>query len=234
MKSYFFNAEPTTDLVKHPSGYDRAYDADDHAAFFAPFLEEAGVLGGKDRNACQIYVRARLTLGIRPGAAYVGGRLVVFDGSETVTAFNGCRIVARMNKSVDVRAFQLLAVTELVRTDAIYDLELAQVAVSGETVTATDTRTFLVSAVRPPVYVVAVSLTAAGWSNKSQTITVQGVQANELKQLIQPAPAAASSAAYYNAGIRCSGQAANRLTFTADAAPTANLTVYVVIQELEA
>lgn len=80
----------------------------------------------------------------------------------------------------------------------------------------------------------AVTLSASGWdsSSKTQTATVSGVLANETKQLITPAPAAASQAAYYNAGIRCTNQAANSLTFTAKTIPTADLTVYVTIQEV--
>ena len=82
----------------------------------------------------------------------------------------------------------------------------------------------------------AVTLSASGWNSaaKTQTVTVSGVLANETKQLITPAPAAASQAAYYNAGIRCTGQEADKLTFTAKTIPTVNLTVYVVIQEVVA
>lgn len=81
----------------------------------------------------------------------------------------------------------------------------------------------------------AVTLSASGWdSSKAQTVTVSGVLADETKQLITPAPAAASQAAYYNAGIRCTGQAANSLTFTAETIPSTNLTVYVTVQEVSA
>ena len=83
---------------------------------------------------------------------------------------------------------------------------------------------------------IAVTLSASGWnsSSKTQTVTVSGVLADETKQLITPAPAAASQAAYYNAGIRCTGQAANSLTFTAETIPSTNLTVYVTVQEVSA
>ena len=78
----------------------------------------------------------------------------------------------------------------------------------------------------------AVTLSASGWnsSSKTQTVTVSEVLANETKQLITPTPAASSQAAYYNAGIRCTNQAENSLTFTAKTIPTADLTVYVTIQ----
>ena len=82
----------------------------------------------------------------------------------------------------------------------------------------------------------AVTLSASGWNSsaKTQTVTVSGVLADETKQLITPAPAAASQAAYYSAGIRCTGQEADSLTFTAKTIPTADLTVYVTIQEVRA
>lgn len=92
---------------------------------------------------------------------------------------------------------------------------------------------------------VTVILTADGWTNTmapvepggeavghQQTVTVPGVVASEIAQLITPTPAIASQSAYYEAGIMCTGQAANSLTFTCQTVPTSNLTVYVVIQPL--
>ena len=83
---------------------------------------------------------------------------------------------------------------------------------------------------------VTVTLSSSGWDStaKTQTITVSEVLADETKQLITPTPAIASQTAYYNAGIRCTGQSANSLTFTAKTIPTADLTVYVTIQEVGA
>ena len=81
-----------------------------------------------------------------------------------------------------------------------------------------------------------VTLSASGWNSsaKTQTVTVTGVLADETKQLITPTPAIASQTAYCNAGIRCTGQSANSLTFTAKTIPTADLTAYVTIQEVVA
>ena len=92
----------------------------------------------------------------------------------------------------------------------------------------------LVDMVKPKQ--VSVTLSASGWnsSSKTQAVTVSGVLADETKQLITPTPAIASQTAYYNAGIRCTGQSANNLTFTAKTIPTADLTVYVTIQEVRA
>ena len=81
---------------------------------------------------------------------------------------------------------------------------------------------------------VTVTLPASGWSSNTQTVTVNGVLADETKQLIQPMPAIASQAAYYAAGILCTNQAANSLTFTCQEAPSSDLTVYVVIQGVSA
>ena len=81
---------------------------------------------------------------------------------------------------------------------------------------------------------VTVTLPASGWSSNTQTVTVNGVLADESAQLIQPMPAMASQSAYYGAEVLCSGQAANSLTFTCQTVPTADLTVYVVMQEVGA
>lgn len=84
-----------------------------------------------------------------------------------------------------------------------------------------------------PVYR-TITLTASAWSNNAQTVTVNGVLADETKQLIQPMPAMASQSAYYGAEVLCSEQAANSLTFTCQNVPTEDLTVYVVMQEVGA
>ena len=85
-----------------------------------------------------------------------------------------------------------------------------------------------------PAVAKTVTLYSSGWSSNSQTVTVNGVLADETKQLIQPMPAMASQSAYYGAGVLCSGQAANSLTFTCQTIPTADLTVYIVMQEVGA
>ena len=77
-----------------------------------------------------------------------------------------------------------------------------------------------------------ITLTVAGWDStaKTQTVTVSGILADESKQLIIPMPAVASMTAYNDAGIQCTGQAANSLTFTATTVPTAAISVYVTYQ----
>ena len=79
---------------------------------------------------------------------------------------------------------------------------------------------------------VTITLSSSSWSSNTQTVTVSGVVASETAQLITPTPAITSQSAYYEAGIMCTGQAANSLTFTCQTVPTSNLTVYVVIQPL--
>ena len=81
---------------------------------------------------------------------------------------------------------------------------------------------------------VSVTLTASGWNSsaKTQTVTVNGVLADESAQVIQPIPALVSQSAYNAAGILATGQAANSITFTASTVPTADLSVYVVITEV--
>lgn len=84
-----------------------------------------------------------------------------------------------------------------------------------------------------PIYR-TVTLSTSGWnsSSKTQTVTVQGVLANETAQKITPMPKISSMSAYNAAGIQCTNQAANSLTFTCQTIPTAALTVYVVIEAL--
>lgn len=73
-----------------------------------------------------------------------------------------------------------------------------------------------------------VVLTAAGWSSSlEQSVTVDGVIANPLKQEITPTPSDASRAAYLACEVICVAQAANSLTFSATTLPETDLTVYV-------
>ena len=80
----------------------------------------------------------------------------------------------------------------------------------------------------------AVVLSSSSWDSmtNSQIVTVSGVKALEGEQIIHPIPSLASQAAYYDAGILCTAQETDSLTFTAETVPTDDLTVYVVIQEV--
>ena len=84
--------------------------------------------------------------------------------------------------------------------------------------------------------VTTVTLTAAGWNatTKKQTVTVPGVLADTSKQVIwvtQTTEAAID--AYLEAGIVPVAQAANAVTLRADTVPTADITVNIVVQEVQ-
>ena len=70
------------------------------------------------------------------------------------------------------------------------------------------------------------TLTAAGWSDKSQTIAVEGVTASNT---VFVAPASDSQEVWGKAGIVCTAQAAGSLTFTCKSVPTAAVTANIVI-----
>lgn len=82
----------------------------------------------------------------------------------------------------------------------------------------------------------AILLSSSGWAENgdvyTQTATVLGVSATETEQEIHVTPAITSMSAYMEAGIYASGQAANKLTFTAAEVPTGNLTVYALIRTI--
>lgn len=72
------------------------------------------------------------------------------------------------------------------------------------------------------------TLSATNWSNKTQTITATGVTASNIV-IVSPAPV--SYVAYGEAGVRCTGQAANSLTFSCEDTPSVNLTISAVVLE---
>lgn len=71
-----------------------------------------------------------------------------------------------------------------------------------------------------------VTLAVVDWSNSTATKSVSGVTTSNL---VQVSPAPASAEAYAAAGIICTTQAADSLTFTCKTTPSAELTVNVVI-----
>lgn len=70
------------------------------------------------------------------------------------------------------------------------------------------------------------TLSSANWSNNSQTITVSGVTATNIV-FVSPAPTSATD--YASAGIICTVQASNSLTFICESTPSGNISVNVVI-----
>lgn len=71
-----------------------------------------------------------------------------------------------------------------------------------------------------------VTLSASGWSSKSQKVNVTGATANNT---IICSPAPASYTVYHGNNVRCSAQGSGTLTFTCDTVPTSALTVNVMI-----
>ncbi len=91
---------------------------------------------------------------------------------------------------------------------------------------ATHASTHKASGTDPVTANKTVSLTVAGWSNNKQTVAVQGVTASSSVII---SPDADSFTSYGEAGIYCSAQATNSLTFTCENVPTTVLTVNVLI-----
>jgi hypothetical protein len=70
-----------------------------------------------------------------------------------------------------------------------------------------------------------ITLTSAGWSSNTQTVNVTGITTTGIV-FVSPDPT--DQADYTDAGIICSAQAANSLTFTCDTTPTSDIDVVVV------
>lgn len=71
-----------------------------------------------------------------------------------------------------------------------------------------------------------VTLASGSWSSLTQTVTATGVTSSSVV-MVSADPA--SLAAYTAAGVYCSAQGTNSLTFSCTTAPTANLTVNVLV-----
>ena len=93
----------------------------------------------------------------------------------------------------------------------------------GKVLTATDEHEidWLAPSATATTCTLETTMTLAG-----EDVTVQGVKANNIV-VVTPAPA--SAAVWEAAGVKCTAQAANTLTFTATSAPSADITVNVAI-----
>lgn len=90
-----------------------------------------------------------------------------------------------------------------------------------------------VNALKPKT--ATVTLTAAGWSKGEQTVTVTGILADSSAQIVDVCPANKPSAdRWAAAGVWCTSQAANSLTFSCDSVPTEDINVNIRMQGVSA
>lgn len=78
----------------------------------------------------------------------------------------------------------------------------------------------------PSVSSITISLTVANWSSSTQTVTASGVTADNTV-IVSPTPSSMSD--YASAGIACTAQASDSLTFTCATTPTSAISVNVVV-----
>lgn len=77
------------------------------------------------------------------------------------------------------------------------------------------------------------TLTASGWSNKVQSVTVPGVIVGSTNQVVRISPADKSSAeAWSESGVWCTTQGLNKLTFTCDSVPNVDININIDLQEV--
>lgn len=105
-------------------------------------------------------------------------------------------------------------------TDSIHVIGQDGVIVNGSGNTIT------IGAKIPSINPQTVTLETGDWSSNTQTITVTGVTASNTV-LISPDPSSMSD--YLDAGIYCSAQGTDSLTFTASQTPASDISVNVLV-----
>lgn len=73
------------------------------------------------------------------------------------------------------------------------------------------------------------TLTAAGWSNGSQTVAADGVMADDTMTAVITTAAADSVDAYLDSGIKCAGEGDGTLTFTCTTEPSEDLRINLIV-----
>lgn len=122
--------------------------------------------------------------------------------------------------------------TPLTKKNLLTDETADALGLDGEDATVNDA--FLALAGRGSLLFRSGTLSSTAWSGSAssgytQTISVDGVLADETKQAIWATPRSSYRTAWKDALIEPTGQAENSLTFTAQTKPTSSITVYVFI-----
>ena len=119
---------------------------------------------------------------------------------------------------------------------AAYDPELTGTVLSAENANKLGGKE--ASEYGSPALIRTATLTVEGWTGEAapftQIVTVEGILADVTKQAILPAPDTASIEAWGAAGITCTAQAENALTFSCTTLPDSVITVSIVILEAKA
>ena len=76
---------------------------------------------------------------------------------------------------------------------------------------------------------VQITLSASGWSSKSQTVSVSGLGASDI---VQVSPSQYAIDSYVNAGIKCVSQMNGSLKFECTEVPTRNVLVNILIMKV--
>lgn len=150
MRSYYFNAKPTSDLESHPTGYDRVYDAHSRADYHAPEATEG--IFATTNDACQAHVVEGNIIGINEGYANYRGYRCHVEGDETIEVTASGYIALRWDNTEAVRAFVLALTPALIDTETIHDLPLALVTVTDGEITAIEDKREWVQWTRLPPY----------------------------------------------------------------------------------
>ncbi len=182
-----------------------------------------------------LWVRTTITFSSgKPVVCYGVSRMGV-DGSGSVISVNGIG----PDDSGDVKFTgakgKYLSFTEENTLGAV-DLPGASTTAEGitrlvDSYTSTDTGKAATPKAVNEVYKLlpvstSVTLTAAGWSSGTQTVSVADVTAGN-HVIVAPAPASRDT--YINSDVRCTAQGEAQLTFTAASTPTVDVTVNVII-----
>lgn len=154
-----------------------------------------------------------------PAVFYTAARMGI-DGSGAVSSV--CDQSPDANGNVALTASNVGAIANT--AGAVGTSNLASGAVTNAKIAAgaiTDAK--IASAVKSAA--VTVSIAASAWSDGAATVSVTGVTASNH---VIVSPAEASRESYAECGVRCTAQAAGKLTFKCDTAPTAALSVNVL------
>lgn len=154
--------------------------------------------------------------------------------SHVTTALNGKVSTSRtingkaLNSNISLTASDVGADASGAAATALSDAKAYTISYTDASVRGLASQSYVNGkiATKASMETLTVTLSASSWSNNSITVTATGVTADNTV-IVSSAPA--SQEAYGAAGVTCTAQAANSLTFTCTQVPTTDLSVNLVI-----
>ncbi len=136
------------------------------------------------------------------------------------------KIIDCKNKQANLKAYNIVDDDLSVQASISYDASENKLVISADSNTITIDMSQSKELSSSNFIAGNVTIQVSDWQNNSCTVTASGVTVENMV-ILSPEPA--SMSAYAAAGVQCTAQGANTLTFTCTTTPTSSLTINFIV-----